>query len=102
MSTKRLFAQQAFALTLGSLGIAVKPEAVTTTSIGDEIDCLVLCMANGSSCLAEDSFSGDEDGGYIVIRSIDSQRPDADHQHWFAASDTGRPIPIEEALAEAA
>jgi len=102
MSTKKLFAKQAFALALGSLGIAVKPEAVTTTSIGDEIDCMVLCVANGSSCLAQGAFSGDEDGGYIVIRSIDGKRPDTHRQHWFAASNTDRPVPVDEALAEAA
>lgn len=102
MSTKTLFAKQAFALALSSIGITVKPEAVTTSDRNEEIDCMALGLVDGSSRFAEGCFCGDEDGGYIVISAINDEKLNTDYKFWFANSNNGRAVPIDEALTEPA
>jgi hypothetical protein len=97
MSAQQLFAKQAFALALGSLGLEVMPETVMTESLGtDEIDCMALYSADGSSRLAEGFFSGDEEGGRVIITTIHDPRLEQSRSFWFMAHINGTPIAVED------
>ncbi len=97
MTAQQLFARQAFAMALGSLGIEVELEAVEALDwSSNEVRCTVRDPKYPLWRIAKGFFQGDEDGGCIIINLV-HQRPVAEpRSRWFMAHLDGTPIPLED------